>query len=422
MGNIMIDVRNLSKSYRLGSSNTGRISTDIQQSIRKWVSRDNEWRRDIDKKESSEIIWSLNNISFQVEKGDVLGIIGKNGAGKSTLLKIISKITKPTKGEIRLKGSIGSLLEVGTGFHPDLTGRENIFLNGAILGMKKAEIVRKFDEIVEFSGVERFLETPVKRYSSGMFVRLGFAVAAHLDPEILIVDEVLAVGDYEFQQKCLGKMRNVAAEGRTILFVSHSAAAIGQLCNKAILLKEGELISQGTAKQVLADYQSQVADSSSGLRGGIFNNGLAFFTGWKLVGDCLPSAHSCYSGDTLDFVIDLTTVRSIEYCEIRMMIRYESLIILHTTSLDQGDGLFNLEPGKHRASFIIDFPIRDAQFDVEFTLVSAGTVVDIWLSSTKLTVLDSFKSRINPGMLNIQSEFILQTLIHSSTLEDEIQK
>ena len=372
MGNIMVEVRNLSKSYRLGTLNTGRISTDIQHSIKNWIFNARSPNDRSTTQNSRDIILSLDNVSFQVEKGDVLGVVGKNGAGKSTLLKIISKITKPSSGEIRLNGKIGSLLEVGTGFHPDLTGRENIFLNGAILGMKKAEINRKFDEIVAFSGVERFLDTPVKRYSSGMFVRLGFAVAAHLDPEILIVDEVLAVGDYEFQQKCLGKMKNVAAEGRTILFVSHSAAAISQLCNKAVLLKEGKLVSLGSAKQVLANYQTKVADSSIGIRGGSFQNESAFFTGWKLRGENLPSSHSCHSGDKLDFVIDLISTRTLQHCEVRMMIKYDSLIVVHCTSLDQGNGVFNLVAGNHRLRFIIDFPIRDAQFYVEFTLVSAG--------------------------------------------------
>jgi lipopolysaccharide transport system ATP-binding protein len=201
-------------------------------------------------------IWALKDVSFDVAPGEVVGIIGRNGAGKSTLLKILSRITEPTTGEIELHGRVSSLLEVGTGFHPELTGRDNIYLNGSILGMKKAEINRKFDEIVDFSGVERFLETPVKRYSSGMQVRLAFAVAAHLEPDVLVVDEVLAVGDFEFQKKSLGKIHRISREGRTVLYVSHNLQAIRTLCQRAVLLANGERVSDGSVDQVLALYQS----------------------------------------------------------------------------------------------------------------------------------------------------------------------
>lgn len=205
--------------------------------------------------ESMEEFWALTNVSFDVQPGDVVGIIGRNGAGKSTLLKILSRIVEPTEGEIRLRGRVASLLEVGTGFHPELTGRENIYLNGSILGMKKREIDRKFDEIVDFAEVEKFLDTPVKRYSSGMYVRLAFAVAAHLDPEILIVDEVLAVGDAEFQKKCLGKMKEVSTgTGRTVLFVTHNMAALRSLCHSAILLRNGSIVDQGSANEVAENY------------------------------------------------------------------------------------------------------------------------------------------------------------------------
>lgn len=210
-----------------------------------------------------EEFWALKDVSFEVKQGEVIGIIGRNGAGKSTLLKILSRITEPTHGCVRLKGRVASLLEVGTGFHPELTGRENIFLNGAILGMTKAEIKRKFDEIVAFSGVEKFLDTPVKRYSSGMYVRLAFAVAAHLEPEILIVDEVLAVGDAEFQKKCLGKMRDVATGGRTVLFVSHNIAAVESLCSRAILLGNGRLGCIGSTAAVIRHYKSTLASQAN---------------------------------------------------------------------------------------------------------------------------------------------------------------
>src|SRR6201985_1993276 len=244
--NIVIKAENLSKQYRLGQVGTGTLSHDLK---RWWaLARGKEdpylkigVENDRTKKAQSDYAWVLRDINFEINRGDTLGIIGKNGAGKSTLLKILSRVTAPTKGTIRVKGRIASLLEVGTGFHPELTGKENIYMNGAILGMTRKEIDRKFDEIVDFAGVELYIDTPVKRYSSGMYVRLAFAVAAHLEPEILIVDEVLAVGDAEFQKKCLGKMGEVAnGEGRTILFVSHNMAAVKALCNKGLVLKNGQ--------------------------------------------------------------------------------------------------------------------------------------------------------------------------------------
>ena len=208
-------------------------------------------------------LWALKDVSFDVQHGEIVGIIGRNGAGKSTLLKILSRITDPTEGEIEIKGRVGSLLEVGTGFHPELTGRENIFLNGAILGMKRAEIAARFDEIIAFAGTEKFLDTPVKYYSSGMYMRLAFAIAAHLEPEILVIDEVLAVGDAEFQKKCLGKMGDVARSGRTVLFVSHNLAAVNSLCRRAIWLNEGRALLDGPAPEVVQSYLSQSARAPS---------------------------------------------------------------------------------------------------------------------------------------------------------------
>lgn len=257
----VIEVRDLSKLYRLGEIGTGTISRDISRWWAKVRGKEDPYRKigeqnDRATKGSSEFVWSLRDINFDVHQGDVLGIIGKNGAGKSTLLKILSRITAPTTGSIKTKGRIASLLEVGTGFHPDLTGRENIYLNGAIMGMRKAEVKKKFDAIVDFSGIARYVDTPVKRYSSGMYVRLAFAVAAHLEPEILVVDEVLAVGDAEFQKKCLGKMKDVTEnEGRTVLFVSHNMAAVKQLCTKGIVLKNGQLTFTGNELEAVNFYQ-----------------------------------------------------------------------------------------------------------------------------------------------------------------------
>lgn len=260
MGKI-IEVNNLSKSYRLGQLNTGTMTQDIQRWWTMMRGKEDPFMRigetnDRSVKGKSNIVWSLKDVNFSVEQGSAVGIIGRNGAGKSTLLKILSQITAPTTGSIKVKGRIASLLEVGTGFHPELSGRENIFLNGAILGMRKKEIKRKFDEIVDFSGVERYIDTPVKRYSSGMYVRLAFAVAAHLESEILIIDEVLAVGDAEFQKKCLGKMNEVSkGEGRTVLFVSHNLGSIKELCNTGIYLQNGIVQSTGDMGDVLKLYK-----------------------------------------------------------------------------------------------------------------------------------------------------------------------
>ena len=267
MSDIAISVENLSKAYRIGLHDD-RPDTLVEsmfswfkapvknfKKLRKLTSFDLE-------REEQDVIWALKDVSFEVKRGEVVGIIGRNGAGKSTLLKILSRITEPTSGRAVVYGRVGSLLEVGTGFHPELTGRENIYMNGTILGMTKKEIDQKFDEIVEFSGIEKFLDTPVKRYSSGMTVRLAFAVAAHLDPEILIVDEVLAVGDAEFQKKCLGKMESISkAEGKTVLFVSHNMGAVRNLCNKGILLQNGELIFQGSIEKVISEYLETLSDS-----------------------------------------------------------------------------------------------------------------------------------------------------------------
>ena len=262
MSDIAIRVENLGKQYKIGAE-IDRYRT-LRDSIADTVKRPINMLR-YGPTSSKETIWALDDISFDVRKGAVLGVIGRNGAGKSTLLKILSRVTEPTKGYAEIHGRVGSLLEVGTGFHPELTGRENIALNGAILGMKRAEIDRKFDAIVDFSGVEKFIDTPVKRYSSGMYLRLAFAVAAHMEPEILVVDEVLAVGDAEFQRKCLGKMSDVASEGRTVLFVSHNMSAILRLTHESIVLEKGKLILRASSPQAV-DYYLTSGFSQTGER------------------------------------------------------------------------------------------------------------------------------------------------------------
>jgi len=272
MSDIVISAENVSKQYWVGHQSAGShrytalrdvIARNAREFARKTV--DMMRGRQVIIGDEVEEFWALRNVSFEVKRGEVLGIIGRNGAGKSTLLKILSRITEPTEGRIVLRGRVASLLEVGTGFHPELTGRENIFLNGAILGMTQREIRRKFDEIVEFAEVERFLDTPVKRYSSGMYVRLAFAVAAHLEPEVLIVDEVLAVGDAEFQKKCLGKMSEVAGGGRTVLFVSHNMGAVKSLCSRAIVMAKGRVAASAPVAQAIETYlQTSTSHPSDG--------------------------------------------------------------------------------------------------------------------------------------------------------------
>ncbi|MCZ8195454.1 ABC transporter ATP-binding protein [Aquidulcibacter sp.] len=264
----VIRAEGLGKKYIIGHQSADRPNTfrdAISQNVRNFLRGAGEMARGkaIVAGDELEEFWALKDVNFEIKRGEVVGIIGRNGAGKSTLLKVLSRITEPSDGRVEIKGRVASLLEVGTGFHPELSGRENIFLNGAILGMTRAEIARKFDEIVDFSGVEKFLDTPVKRYSSGMYVRLAFAVAAHLEPEILVVDEVLAVGDAEFQKKCLGKMQDVAGQGRTVLFVSHNMGAIKSLCKAGILMKHGTVAHTGEIQGVLDAYSQQLARSST---------------------------------------------------------------------------------------------------------------------------------------------------------------
>lgn len=257
MSEVVIKIENLSKSYLIGASRGESYTAlrDILSNKAKEIIKNIKTGQIFNpQREQNQEFWALKDINLEIRRGEVVGIIGRNGAGKSTLLKILSRITEPTKGRVKIKGRVASLLEVGTGFHPELTGRENIFLSGAVLGMKRWEIKKRFDEIVAFAGIEEFLETPVKRYSSGMYVRLGFAIAAHLEPEILLVDEVLAVGDAEFQKKCLGKLDDVAKGGRTVLFVSHNMGVIRQLCDKGFLIDKGQIYSKGDISILIRNY------------------------------------------------------------------------------------------------------------------------------------------------------------------------
>lgn len=306
MGNIVIKAENISKQYRLGTIGTKTLANDFKRWLYSIQGKEDPFLKigdtnDRSRKGSSEYVWALKDINFDIEQGEVIGIIGKNGAGKSTLLKILSRVTAPTTGQITVNGRMASLLEVGTGFHPELSGRENVFLNGAIMGMTKTEIKKKFDEIVDFSGVERYIDTPVKRYSSGMYVRLAFAVAAHLEPEILIVDEVLAVGDAEFQKKCLGKMKDVSGQGRTVLFVSHNMGAIQSLCSRSIYLKHGTIQQTGETDKIINYYLSHELKTEDELNLKVNKDIPACITQVRLLNGEDQKTKAYLSGETLRF-------------------------------------------------------------------------------------------------------------------------
>lgn len=312
MSDIAIKVERVSKQYRLGQVGRKSLSQDVNRWWHTMRGKEDPYLKigednDRSKKGGSDYVWALRDIDFDVKQGEVLGIIGRNGAGKSTLLKLLSKVTAPTTGAIKIKGRIASLLEVGTGFHPDLSGRDNIFLNGAILGMTKKEIAAKFDQIVDFAGVERYIDTPVKRYSSGMYVRLAFAVAAHLEPEILIVDEVLAVGDAEFQKKCLGKMKDVSVnDGRTVLFVSHNINSMLELCDNGLLMQNGRLVYTGTITETVNKYVgNHKAATSSVYINTVEKNMPVYFNSIRIVNNNGDTVSSFLYTDTINIDFEL---------------------------------------------------------------------------------------------------------------------
>ncbi len=377
-----IKVENLAKAYQIGQIGTGTISRDFERFWATKIRRKEDpflkigETNDRSVKGQSDIVWSLRDINFEINQGDAVGIIGKNGAGKSTLLKLLSRVTSPTLGEIKVKGRIASLLEVGTGFHPELSGRENIYLNGAILGMRKKEITRKLDEIIDFSGVERYIDTPVKRYSSGMYVRLAFAVAAHLESEILIVDEVLAVGDAEFQKKCLGKMGDISkGEGRTVLFVSHNMGAVKNLCNKGIVLENGKNVFKGNVEDSISRYlNSDIINMKlreipkrSGNKKVSFDNVIFF-------GD--NEASRPVTGSSLNFLFDVLNPHKLCSSDIRFDMRIEdnfgqklawistSLIdVIHTENSEQIKLTFDKNPfaqGIYNATIYLGVNNEDA--------------------------------------------------------------
>ncbi len=331
MSQPVISVSGLGKRYYLShEKRTDTLRDSLTQKFRRLVGRSGP-------EADAEEFWALRDVSFEVNRGDVVGIIGRNGAGKSTLLKILSRITEPTAGTVRLRGRIASLLEVGTGFHPELSGRENIYLNGAILGMSRAEIARKFDEIVAFAEVERFLDTQVKHYSSGMYVRLAFAVAAHLEPEILIVDEVLAVGDIAFQKKCLGKMQNVARdEGRTVLFVSHNLGALQALCQRAIRLDGGRLVGEGPAQEQINLYSRSTCEASA--------NGVGRRAGPSLVIEDFQLSRTLASGDSLEFQLVLRSSQALQVSDVCLLVHSAMGVRVAIFDLRRAAGPYRLEP------------------------------------------------------------------------------
>jgi len=352
----VIEARGVAKRYRLGERESYRALRDVLAGA---------FARPLGRArtQSVEDLWALDDISFSVGRGEVLGLIGANGAGKSTLLKVLSRITEQTRGRVVLHGRVGSLLEVGTGFHPELTGRENIMLNGTILGMRSAEITRRFDEIVEFAGVEKFLDTPVKRYSSGMQVRLAFAVAAHLEPEILLVDEVLAVGDAEFQQKCLGKMKDVTREGRTVVFVSHNLAAVRSLCPRALVLEKGRLAFDGDTDDAVHRYLGHVGDAgdavaeADALRLHVVKERLyrdePFFECTRvsvLDEDGIPCV-TFRSDEPITIAVEYRVHRQVPALRVLVTLTDENQApVLRTETIDDasGGGLLRLEPGAYR--------------------------------------------------------------------------
>ena len=353
----VISVEHLTKQYDLGVISTGTLTRDLERWWARLRGQPDPYTR-IGQKDAfermGESILALDDVSFKVEQGEALGIIGKNGAGKSTLLKILSRVTAPTSGVVKVRGRIGSLLEVGTGFHPELTGRENVYLNGAILGMKKAEVARKFDEIVDFSGVEKFIDTPVKRYSSGMYVRLAFAVAAHLNPEILIVDEVLAVGDAEFQKKCLGKMGDVAGEGRTVLFVSHNMGAVQRLCNRGLLLREGQLVVEDDINLVVQNYINEQLQSNelSWKREG-YQKDETVITQLMLVDEEMKSRRAITNADKIHVIIEINNGKGVRNLQLSLDLldNYGNLIFVTSPR----DCLIELSEDKSTSIFYVSF-------------------------------------------------------------------
>lgn len=427
----VVRLESLSKTYRLGQIGTGTFANDMQVWWARVRGRPNPLLR-IDEmnrgNREGEVLWALQDVSFSVMQGEVLGLIGRNGAGKSTLLKILSRITAPTSGRIRVKGRVSSLLEVGTGFHPELTGRENIYLNGAILGMSRDEISRKFDEILDFSGVEKFIDTPVKRYSSGMYVRLAFSVAAHLDPEILVVDEVLAVGDASFQKKCLGKMNDVAHGGRTIVFVSHNMQAIRSLCSRSILLDEGRMVFDGPTEETLRVYHERLSGLKVGAETAIGDQRHRRGSGHIRI--AAVSVQAVDGTERYEFEIGDTIRFQLAYKVLESMPRLTASIALRSgitgELITSARHIISREPLQAGATgtIVVDFPdifIRPGDYPLYFSMDDFEHRYDVVDDLTRPLVVRSgrrqlqdpnFTPKTPPGYFSIPSTLV------SSSIED----
>jgi lipopolysaccharide transport system ATP-binding protein len=409
MSNPAVQVVNLSKQYRIGTiRDKDQTFLDVVNGAARAPVR---ILRDLARGENpfrtpeENLIWALRDVSFEVEQGGVLGIIGRNGAGKSTLLKILTRITNPTGGYARIKGRVGSLLEVGTGFHPELTGRENMYMSGAILGMRRAEIDRKFEEIVEFSGVARFIDTPIKRYSSGMYLRLAFAVAAHLEPDVLLVDEVLSVGDAEFQQKCLGKMGSTAEEGRTVLFVSHNMNAVKILCERAIWLEQGQIILTGEADEVVESYLSGVKQQNT-TQGSFpaMNDELGIG-----IEDCQITLHPKPDNEAVDLRIALTITAQQAWPRIGIGLRLNTSMGVRATSFGPRltNFIYDMQPGQNH--LVIECE------NINRILASGDYFLDLWLSlafGKKLVEVDQAAMITIPGIDYFKTGRYIESTLH----------
>ena len=397
MGKTVIEFDNVGKQYILGTIGTGTLSQDLNRWWANIRGKEDPYLKigetnDRTQKGESRFVWALRDISFKVEQGDVVGIVGKNGAGKSTLLKILSRVTSPTTGRIKIKGRIASLLEVGTGFHPEMTGRENIYMNGSIMGMTKAEISRKFDEIVDFAGVAKYVDTPVKRYSSGMMVRLGFAIAAHLEPEILVVDEVLAVGDAEFQKKAIGKMQDVSkGEGRTVLFVSHNMAAVRSLCTRGVMLKNGMIDFIGNIPDTLDHYlknsesiqNARIVDNIKYTKNTLYINAIS-------INGTEESTSTIRNGQTsLDVTIDGYTEEDMSY-DIMMTLKSKEGIPFATYAIGHYMGeIQHLKKGKFSIKRTIELPKILSKGIINVDLYIHHPMVEYMMKATDCCSLES---------------------------------
>lgn len=398
MSDTAIQFDHVGKLYKLGLVGTGTLSHDLNRWWKTSILHQEDpylkigETNDRSKKGSSDYVWALKDISFDVKQGDVVGIIGKNGAGKSTLLKLLSRVTSPTTGAIRARGRIGSLLEVGTGFHPEMTGRENIYMNGSIMGMTKQEITSKLDEIVDFAGVERYLDTPVKRYSSGMTVRLGFAVAAFMEPEILVVDEVLAVGDAEFQKKAIGKMQDVSkGEGRTVLFVSHNMGSVRRLCNRGLLLEKGSIVFQGTANDAIKTYlrNEVVQDKFEGIDG---DQDYLYLHKADVKS---TDGHIFYNSSTITISMEVCVKRIIPSLVIGFNLYSSFQTPLARTDYNDEDNRTSLEPGVYRFIFRIPpYTLSNGEYKIVFDVAERNrkryTSEDSQLTFTVVQGEDTF--------------------------------